>query len=357
MTKKFIAVLFVWMGLSFVHPYQKKKQLQVVFCLDLSGSTNGLLQDVRDNIWYFVNSVLNESPETELKIGIVGFSRPRFGAQSDYVSILSDLTPYYDFASNVLYKLPVSVEKGDQLVGTALYTAVSELHWSEDIETKKIILLFGNGRADLGGYDYRKACELAVIKKITVYPVYLSRLNMNTKDIPSWNSIAELTGGKFATMMVTKRTPYKFISPAAEKLLQLNNDLNDTYIYYTQEGAVCHQAMIEADINATTMHEQFFYSRCQYKISNHYQNVCNQWDLVSRLKINPGILLEISFKKLPESFQKISRQALWEVLKVKAERREKIMESIESLMYDEGNNSFALLPVDSVFMNSIKKHL
>lgn len=356
MIRKTTLLIFAVLSISFIPVTESRKRIEVVFCLDLSGSTNGLLEDIRDNLWHFVNSVKQVNPSVDLRIGVVGFSHPLFIGKNDYVSVLSDLSDHYDYVSHQLYNLTGTGEKDDQLTGSALYTAVNDMSWTQDGKTEKIILLFGNGRVDVGKYDYRKVCDMAVLKDIIVYPVYSSKLSFNTNDLPAWNTIAEITGGEFETMQVTPRTPYKFNSSKVEQLLEMNTNLSKTYVHYTKEGVLRHDEMIESDTNSTRMSEQFFYARLKYKISNHYQSVCSEWDLVAQAKSNEGILVELKSRFLPDDLKKTTIGELSEVLKIKAQKREHIISEIKELMNEMYVDSSTVNPVAGIFNNSLKKH-
>lgn len=356
MIKKTILLIFIIINISFTPLTESRKRIEVAFCLDLSGSTNGLLEDFRNHLWHFVNSFYRNNSQADLQIGVVGFSRPRFGEENDYVSILSELTDHYDFVSYQLYELTATVEKGDHFVGSALYATVSELNWSKGNDSKKIVFLFGNGRVDLGRYDFREACDMAVQKNIIVYPVYISRLISNSNDLPGWSTIAEITGGKFSTMQVTKRTPLKFHSLASEYLLEMNNNLNDTYVYFTCEGAFRHHEMVEADINSTRMHEQFFYARCKYKVSDQYQSICSEWDLVSQVKNNNQILSELDNRYLPDQLKDATRDEISEVLKIKSDRREHLISKIKAMTYEIHSDSLTINSMDSIFYNTLKNY-
>lgn len=355
MFRKFIAILVLLFCAGWTNEAGKKNRIELVFCLDLSGSTNGLLDDIRDNLWHLINFVQAASPETDFKLGAIGFSRPIFGSQSDYVTILSDLTHNYDFLSCQLYGLTASVEKGDQYLGSALHSSISYINWSKDPETKKIILVFGNGRADMGRYDYRKAIDLAIEKNIIVYPVYCVKQNMNPKDLPAWNGIAERTGGEMNTIVVTKREPIKRISADAEWLTETNNELNDTYITYNKEGSTRYNELISADINSLAMNEQFFYARCRYKTSDHFQEQCAQWDLASFIKNNPSDTPNINRKYLSENSQETSIQELFAVAKLKLERREIILDKMKNKFTELNTDSLAINPIDSIIFKSIVK--
>ena len=49
------------------------RPLDIVFCLDLSGSTNGLVNDVRDNLWLIANELNAMNPKPDFRLGVICF--------------------------------------------------------------------------------------------------------------------------------------------------------------------------------------------------------------------------------------------------------------------------------------------
>src|SRR5205085_7058638 len=88
------------------------KEIDVVFCLDLSASTNGLLEDIKENYWNLINHANALKPSPKLRISLVGYARPSFGSKNSYVKILSGLTTNFDSLYEVIEKLNVNIENG-----------------------------------------------------------------------------------------------------------------------------------------------------------------------------------------------------------------------------------------------------
>ena len=86
----FFGVIFKTTGLE--EKIDPVKPIDVVFCVDLSGSSNGILDDIRERYWEIVNQVNEYRPSPRLRIAVVGFSRPSFGAKTGYVKIIKGLT-------------------------------------------------------------------------------------------------------------------------------------------------------------------------------------------------------------------------------------------------------------------------
>jgi hypothetical protein len=325
---------------------QKK---DVVFCLDLSASTNGLIYDISNNLWHFINYNLHSSPESELKIGIVGYGRPSFGARSDYVKVISDFTDNYDYLSEELFNLKINVEKGDQMVGSALYTACKRMSWGKN--SKKVIFLFGNGSVANGSVNYLEACGIANDKNITVYPVYCVQRNVVAHELMGYKTIADKTGGHYNTMLLSHSALSNRLSNDALWLKDLNDSLNNTYLYYSKDGAERYKMMLDADKNSIEMNEEHFYSRCAYKISDHYQFKCAEWDLISLMKVNPPDLRQLNAAYLPKDFQALSPQQLYEIAMHTKEKRNKLVSDMRTAFVRLKNTKSEIVnPMDSIVL-------
>lgn len=330
----------------------EKQKVEIVFCLDLSASTNGLVNDIRDNLWHFINSTRLSMPEHDLRIGIIGFARPSFGVGKDYVKVLSDFTEDYDLISYGLFQLKVNVEKGDQCDGSALYAALTDLHWSQKTGTKRLIYLFGNGKVNMCGYDYRSACDMASKNRIPVHAVYCVQRSIIKNEIPGWNGIATLTGGNFYTYPITKRTPLSRFSSDAQWLVDINQRLQDTYIYFSKDGQKHFEMMCAADDNSKRMNEQFFYARCRYKLTEHYINQCKQWDLVSLMFSEEFDFSKINREDLPENYQKKGAAYIKSMVLYKKERREFLLKEMHS-GFTKLPDTVYQNPIDSIFLGGL----
>ena len=138
----FIALVFAALFCMPVNGYKSVAQhpIDIVFCLDLSGSTNGLLFDLRNQLWDIVNESNSLNPQPNLRIGVVGFSRPSFGKNNYYIKTLVDLTSDFDLVANSIYNIKPSVERGDHFVGAAISHSVNQLNWSNEDPSSKTFI-------------------------------------------------------------------------------------------------------------------------------------------------------------------------------------------------------------------------
>src|SRR4051812_24944923 len=75
-----------------VNVRDRKPQVEVVFCLDTTGSMSGLIDGAKQKIWSIVNQIASGRPNPEVKVGLVAY-RDRGDA---YVTQVYDLTTDLD---------------------------------------------------------------------------------------------------------------------------------------------------------------------------------------------------------------------------------------------------------------------
>ena len=315
-----------------------KTEVDVVFCIDMSGSTNGLIPDFKNKIWDVINGVYKMRPYPRLRVGVIGFSRPSFGKSNAYVKVLCDLTDDYDRISFELSSLKPSIEKGDQYVGAALQTA-SRLNWSSNPKALRIIYLMGNGTVHAGGNDYRKTCEDLLRKNIFVNTIYCVQQKVVSKEIPGWKFIADNTGGEHFIYKISMLSPLNRISGDARVLVNLNDRLNNTYIYYGINGKSTLNNLLAVDRSTLEMGEIFFYSRVQYKVSEHYQSGQAQWDLINYVKSAGMQLDKIEKTFLPDSLKNMKTGDLEALIQVKKDERNVVISQIRTYMTAIGQDT------------------
>src|SRR2546421_5893553 len=99
MTRHAVALTALALGLaagpSAAAPAERKDhipQVEVVFCLDTTGSMSGLIEGAKQKIWSIVNQIASGRPTPDIKVGLLGY-RDRGDA---YVTKLFELTTDLD---------------------------------------------------------------------------------------------------------------------------------------------------------------------------------------------------------------------------------------------------------------------
>lgn len=265
------------------------KPLDIVFCLDLSGSTNGLLNDLRDHLWMIINLANNMEPKPYLRLGVVGFSRPSFGKENAYVKVLVPLTTNFDYLSEELYRLRPSIEKGDQIVAAALRASVMDMKWSDRSDAVKLVFLVGNGMVSGTDHEYVRYCEQAREKNIVIHPVYVMKSSNWFKELPSWRRIATMTGGMQTEVTINKPDNMQVFVSVKKDLTALNNKINATYNWAGVDSAICRRSLTAADSGAFYADSRdAFYNRLYYKSGEEYAEVYRDCDIVSNAVLLTG---------------------------------------------------------------------
>jgi len=356
MIKKIILSLALFSCISFSNEQSDtRKRKEVIFCLDLSGSTNGLINDIRDNLWRFINYSVKTNPGTDLRIGIVLYGRPSFGAENNYVKILSDLTDNYDYLSQELARLKPNIEAGEQRLPSAIFAACKNISWSPGMSSKKMIFIFGNGLIPTTNSNFIKAIRIAEEKNIVINPVYCVQKNVIVRELHGYKTMADRTGGIFNMFSLSHRTPLTNMSENALRFKKLNQNLNDTYIYCSKDGSERYNMMLNADRDNLSTNEQFVYSRCVYKISEQYQRKCASWDLISLMKIITPDFLSLNQSYMPKDFQELSPQEIYEAAMRTRQHRNKIISDMGSFYSKLNiNDTLCVNPIDTIVFAQLR---
>ena len=291
--KKFQVLLYIIICTSLIFfsetstaQKNEHRPLDIVICVDLSGSTNGLINNVRDNLWLIINQANIMIPIPDLRIAVVGFSRPSFGKNTGYVKVLCDLTYNFDHLETELFKLKPSIEKGDQYVSAALSTCISQISWSKQIDAKKIIFLCGNGMVTSNGFDYIKYCEQANEKNIIVNTLYIPNGANIMRELPAWRRIATITKGMQSEITVANKDDVTVFSDAKiDRVREINNKLNATYLWSGMDSSFCRRSLVTADSGAYYTRKEAFFNRVYFKTTTRYEQLLKDCELVNAYTI------------------------------------------------------------------------
>jgi hypothetical protein len=309
----------------------QQQGIEIVFCLDLSGSTNGLIDNVRENIWGIVNMMKKLEPSRKIKIGVVGYSRPNFGKENAYIKTISRLSSDYDELTFALWQIRSAVEKGDQFVSNALEYTASNINWSKTSGTEKIIFLVGNGNVNTGSGDYRSVVKEISEVGIKIVPVYCMRTN-KSNDINGWNLISNISGEELEVMWVVKRSPFVKAAPGTEKLPALIRELDRQTIPYTKAGNEEFNFIKACDNHAMALNSVVFEDRAYYRVSDTTLQKVKALDLVEMNIADTTQLEQMDLSGLEKNFKKLSLGELLQVIKDKQEKKKKIVSSIKILL-------------------------
>jgi len=189
-------------------------QVEVVFCLDTTGSMAGLINSARMKIWSICNQISAGKPAPKLKVGIVAY-RDR---GDEYITKIVDLSEDLDSVHRQLLALKAD-GGGDEPedVNKALYDSVQEISWSNDPNTLRMIFLVGDAPPHMDYGDqlqYPEICKMAVAKDIIINTIQCGNSAETRK---YWVDIARLGEGSYVQIDGDDQPPMPFPPPPPPK--------------------------------------------------------------------------------------------------------------------------------------------
>jgi hypothetical protein len=299
--------------------------------MDLSSSSNGLIDHLRNNMWNFWYFFSRCKPAPEFRIGLVTYARFSYGKETGYSKVMVDLTTDFDKMSNVLYKVPSRIEKGTQFVGAALNTCLTKVNWSKSPDALKIIVLVGNGDVTTGNVDIDLVMDKIVAKNIIVNTVYCT-VPGEKKAIKGWDRIAQRGRGKISTISIKNRYFDRLNGFDIQKFRTLNRKFNNTYLYFGKTGKQRYRFLQEADNSAYIANTEGYRYRSLYKISDYYQRKNDSWDLVDQYYKNPLAYLEVDRLTLNDSCKRMGKEQLKNYIITKKYERKKLQALISEMI-------------------------
>jgi hypothetical protein len=330
---------------------EDKPHVDVVFCIDCSGSMGGVIETAKMKVWDIVNQISKAKPSPILRIGLIGYgnadrSHRMFELSDDLDAVYKNLLTFKDEGW------------GDEYVGLAVHKATTEMKWSEGKQVMKIIYVVGNETAEQGPLSYKTSAPAAIGKGIMVNAIYCGNTDYQTAP-PTWKEMAKLADGQYMEIAgdggaITIATPFD------ARLNELNGSINKTYIGYGVAAPAAAQAQQANDTASNSFGLASGAARAVAKSSAQYRN--STWDLVDASREKDFDLSKIKTEELPQEMQKMSMDERKAYIETKAAERAKVQEEIKELAakrdaFIRDEISKKGLKTDSALDESVKKSL
>ncbi|MCA9253567.1 MAG: VWA domain-containing protein [Phycisphaerae bacterium] len=309
---------------------QCRRPVDLVICLDTSGSMTELIDSARSRLWDVVNELAAIKPAPILRVGLLTYGTPgNSSAKDGWVVRQLDLTN--DLDEVYAKMMAMSTSGGDEYVGWVLNDAVEKLSWSSDPRALKIVFVAGNESADQArsSYDFRYVAETAQAKRIIINSIYAGNRQQGINE--AWHEVARYGKGSYSAIDMAEGT-YQIPTPYDDRLSVLNSELNSTYIAYGRLGYESQQRQLLQDKNAEHMGAEANASRAAAKATPLYSN--SIWDLVDASNEDDFDLGEIDAKDLPEPMQTMSHEEQLAYVKKQADKRADVQLKIQSINAD-----------------------
>jgi hypothetical protein len=250
------------------------QNIDLVVCLDTSGSMERLIDSARGRLWDVVNRLHEAAPEATIRVGLLSYGSPQ-GSRADqgWVVQRSGLTT--DLDSVYAEMTGLSTSGGDEYVGWVVHDAVQTMDWTSD--GVRMIFVAGNESADQGRalHDFRKEVGVARERGILVNALFAGNAALGTQEL--WSQVATAGGGAYAAIDMAEGTR-QINSPVDHRLQELNARLNATYVPYGAQGGEGKNRQLKMDEAAAARGLGGLGSRAATKGSSAYSNA--HWDLL-----------------------------------------------------------------------------
>lgn len=297
-------------------------KVDVVFVLDTTGSMGGLIEGAKLKIWSIANQIIGGTPQPDLRIGLVAY-RDR---GDEYVTRVFDLSSDLDEVySDLMSFRAAGGGDGPEHVNRALHDALSEIAWSEDDRTLRIVFLVGDapphGEVD-NGYAYKTVCATAVRRDIIINTIQCGNV---AETVKYWRDIARLGEGEYAA--IPQAGGMRSIpTPMDEELSRLSAELDATVVAYGDAEDL--ERKREADEMVAEMPAPALAERAAYKSSTGRMG---SYDLIDALASGEVTLGKVEKKHLPEELRGMTEEEMRAFLEEKTSTRERIRQRISEL--------------------------
>jgi hypothetical protein len=316
------------------------RPIDLVICLDVSGSMNGLVDSAKIKLWDVVNEMARLRPTPNLRVGLYSYGHTSYPAANGWVRKDIDLTGDLDDVYKALNGL--TINGGTEYVARVTRAALTEQKWSTDPAALKIIFVCGNEPADQDkDVSLDEVAAMAKKDGVIVNTIYCKWGHDN--EIAGWAGFSGKCGGRHLTIdqnrnvrQITVKTEFD------DKILKLGDDLNKTYVCYGKEGKekAANQAAQDANALKATPPRGgaaggvpaapvAALGRTETKANALYCNPA--WDLVDKMKEKDFDLSKIKDEDLPDEMKKMKPEERLPYLKKKADERAAIQKEINDL--------------------------
>ena len=307
----------------------RRPAVDVAILLDTSNSMDGLIDQAKNQLWTIVQQFAKAKKNGKtpiLRVALFEYGNTGLPASEGYIRQVVPLTDDLDKLSESLFALRTN--GGDEYCGQVINEAVKRLDWSKEQNGYKAIFIAGNEPFTQGTVDYRKSCKRAIERGIVVNTIHCGNSQEGIQG--QWQHGAQLAEGEFLNID-QDRAVVHIDCPQDKVIIQLNAELNKTYLWY---GAAKERGRYEAnqaaqDENAERTGSNAISSRVAAKASAAYGN--RNRDLVDTLADDVQILKKVKEEELPDAVKQLRPEKREAYVREMASRRGAIQKQINDL--------------------------
>lgn len=295
-----------------------EQKIQVAILLDTSSSMDGLIDQAKSRLWNIVNTLTTlryNGKKPVIEISLYEYGNDGLSGASGFIRQVTPLTSDLDLLSEKLFALRTN--GGSEYCGEVIQTSTKDLKWSTDKNSMKLIYIAGNESFNQGRVNYIEAISDALKQGIHVNTIHCGDDYSGIQGM--WKDGAEKGKGEY--FFIDQNQKIRYIPTPFDKDIDgCNTRLNNTYIYYGEQGGKMKERQAEQDVMAEGVSMENKVSRTAAKANYNYSNA--SWDLVDALDQKEMDWKNLDKSTLPEQYRNLSTEALKkEVEKLQTERK------------------------------------
>ncbi len=321
-----VIIITVFLAFVFVSVFGQeekddKPSIELVFCLDATGSMSGLIHTAKEKIWDIVTVMTQAKPAPDIKLGMIFYR----DLQDEFITKVYPLTENIDSIYAEL--LLINAEGGGdspESVNQAVNEAVTKMKWTKGKKVYRTIFLVGDCPPHMDyqqDIKYSASCKLANENGIVINTI---KLGFQCQDaIVHFKSIAEKTNGRY--LQLGQHADDVVIHTVYDDSIRFYSaKIDASKIYYgSPELRESMTAKQEAALDLyETSSKNAIASRAKFSLSESgAKNFYGKNELIIEIIQDRVSLDDIETEELPEVMQKMNKKEQEEyVAKLKKER-------------------------------------
>lgn len=308
-------------------PAPKKPSVEVVFCIDTTGSMGGLLDGAKLKIWGICNQILNGRPMPNLKVGLVPFR----DKNEEYVTKVFDLREDLDdvYADLQTFSAAGGGDEPEH-VNQALDDSVNKIKWSDDKNTLRILFLIGDAAPHMDYTDdvkYPLTCAIARDRGILINTIQCGSAAECTR---AWKDICEKGGGSYVAIPQAGGVR-NIATPQDKRLSAINKELAATTVVFGDERK--READMKKVQTAQSLPQEIAADRAGYMAK---EGRVARYDLLDTIRAGKTQLETLRAEELPPALQKMTPKERRAHLDKVADQRAKLLREANALDRERG---------------------
>lgn len=304
--------------------------VDVVLCLDVSGSMDDLIASAKVKLWDLVSELGKLEPVPRLRVGLYSYGHNGYDARRGWVRKEVDLTDDLDTVYQKLNGLRTAGPGSEEYVARVCRDAVAEQKWSADKKALRLVFVCGNEPADQDKQvSLASVAKAAVEKDVIINTIHCKAGGVVAGEAEGWRDLAIKAEGRFVQIDM-KRGAVAVAAPQDKKIEELGARLNRTYLAYGKQEQRDAKLANQAEQDRAAAKAGAGAARSVTKATAFYRN--SGWDLVDRLKEDPKFdVAKVPASELCDELKNLKPAERVELVKKKLAEREAIQKEIAEL--------------------------